>query len=124
MNQEKVTGQAGLEGEGFQITPEIILKNKEMVVDFFGDRRDIYALLKRPGTTRPSVSLETQEALPHDEDKHKDESDQRPMPIDQLPLDPNRITEQRAEHIALFFRESPRLLAEFLEYQTWYDSRV
>jgi hypothetical protein len=124
MSLEKTPSEPSFEGEGFQITPEIILKNKEMVIDFFGDRRDIYKLLQVPSSLRPSVSLETQEMLAHDEDVDKNENDQRPMPTDQLPLDPSRITEKRAEDIALFFKESPQSFALFLEYQKWYDQRA
>jgi hypothetical protein len=124
MSLEKIPSQLSFEGEGFEITLEIILENKEMVVDFFRDKRDIYKLLQKPSSLRPSVSLEINEMLVHDEDVDKNESDQRPMPTDELPFDPSRINEKRAEHIASFFKESPQALAEFLEYQKWYDQRA
>ncbi len=120
MLSENAPRQSIPEGEGFEITPDFLLANKEVVTDFFGDNRQTYALLKKSSATRPSVALETKELLAHDEDGGKSEEQQRTMPIDDLPLDPSLITQERAKHVADFFRENPLALNKFLQYREWY----
>lgn len=120
MLPENAPRQANVEREGFEITPDFLLANKEVITDFFGDNRLIYALLKKSSATRPSVALETKELLAHDEDSGKSEDEQRAMPIDDLPLDPSLITQERAKNIADFFREYPIALDDFLKYREWY----
>lgn len=107
--------QNNLEGESFALTPDIILKNKDVVIDFFGDNREKwYSLLARSGSLRKKVLLHTREELPSESDPEVG------MSLQELPLDPSAITEERAKHIAVFFREYPAALADFLEYSKWY----
>ncbi len=120
MNPEFAPQERDSKGGFFSPTPESILYNREVVTDFFGDNRETYALLKKPTATRPSLALETKELIPHDEDREKNEEEQRVMPTDDLPLDPSQITQERAKHIADFFREYPTALSDYLEYYKWY----
>jgi hypothetical protein len=96
--------QQGFEGEKFQITPGFIVDNKDNVTDFFGDNRESwYKKLLAGGITFPRTSLDSQESFEGEDD-------------DLPPLDPKRITENRAENIAKFFAEYPDAFQSFLEY--------
>lgn len=96
--------QQGFEGEKFQITREFIVDNKENITDFFGDNRHSwYKKLLAGGSTFTRTSLDSQESFEGEDD-------------DLPPLDPERITENRAENIAKFFVEYPDAFQSFLQY--------
>jgi hypothetical protein len=115
MSKEHAPQQNNLDGEGFGVTPDTILNNKEVVVDFFGDNREKwYKLLSRSGVIHKKVILSSNEELPSETDPTV------AMPTQQLPFDPSVITAERAKSIADFFSEYPAALVDFLEYSKWY----
>lgn len=109
MTQE-VSPQKNLEGQGFVLTPDMVLKNREVVTDFFGDNRKWYKELMKGGATYGRVRLGTQQELNEEEE----------VEAENLPLDPSLINDGRANNIAIFFVLHPQALADFLEYSKWY----
>jgi hypothetical protein len=99
--------QQGLEGESFEISKDFILNNKETVTDFFGDNRQWYAKLLTSGQKYTKVSLDGSEI---NEDPNGDGTEEIP------PLDPQRITEGRAENISKFFEEWKEVKEDFIVY--------
>jgi hypothetical protein len=82
------------------------LKNREKVVDFFGDNRETwYKKLLSGGTTFSKVSLDSHQEYDGDEN-------------DLPPLDPLRITEERAGSIAKFFAAYPEANEAFVTYSS------
>jgi hypothetical protein len=83
-----------------------ITENKEIISDFFGDHRDVYdqlvAFSKNKGA---EISLHSQDIGFESEDDDV-----------YSPLDPVRITQERAAIISDFFTENPSLSALFMEY--------
>lgn len=95
-------------GEQFDINVELVKSNAEIVTDFFGDNRKWYEQLKNGGQMYGKVSLTSSNEYDED-DKNPDEND---LP----PLDPSKITEERAKSITAFFRETPEAKKAFEEY--------
>ncbi len=89
------------------LTKETVLTNREKVVDFFGDNRAWYEKLLAGGQRFGRTSLDSQKEF--DADGKGDEDD---LP----PLDPSRITEERAVTILSFFQEYPEAQKAFTEY--------
>jgi hypothetical protein len=118
MSPENAPQQANLEGEVFGITPRVIVDNKEMFTDFFGDNRAWYKQLLLGGSTFSRTSLDITEMLADDTNPEVQ------MPKEQLPLDPDRITTARAASIASFFEVYPAALVDFLEYSKWYTENT
>ena len=103
--------QVGFSENGFTLTKDFILANKVVVTDFFGDNRETwYKKLREGGATFSGTALESQD--PFDEDIENDEDEKKDLP----PLDPERITEGRAENISKFFEENKDAAQAFLEY--------
>lgn len=100
--------QQSLEGEGFEVSKELILENKETVTDFFGDNRHWYAELLTSGKKYSSTSLDSQDDI--HEDPHGNGEDEI------RPLNPAKITEGRSEHIANFFEERKDARDDFIAY--------
>lgn len=100
--------QRQYEGEGFVLSSSFILEQAELVTDFFGDNRDWYYKLQNGGSTYGKVSLHSAEAYDID-GKNPDEND---LP----PLDPAKITQERAETIRLFFKVYPAAKEAFMDY--------
>lgn len=97
----------GFEGEGFAVTPEIIIENRELVTDFFGDNRSWYESLKNGGQTYGRTFLDSQEDF--NVDGNGDDMD---LP----PLEPAKITQERAKSIAAFLKETPDAQMAFAVY--------
>ena len=93
-----------------KIDVDFILANREIVTDFFGDRRNWYEKLVRGGSTFNKTSLDSQNE--YDIDLSDEQKDDEP---DLSPLEPNRITEERAKSISVFFEEYPEAKKMFLE---------
>ena len=97
------------EGENSDISISFVLTHREIVADFFGDRRDWYSKLLKSGITYNKTSIDSKK--PYDTDRKKDDD-----VIDFPPVEPEEITENRAKNIAAFFKEVPGAKEAFLEY--------
>lgn len=97
---------------GFEITSDLVEKNKVLVTDFFGDNRNWYEKLNRGGSTYGKTSLNSTE--PFDVDLADD--DKNFSDVDQAPLDPERIVGDRLKNIVNFFAEYQQAQEEFTRY--------
>ena len=77
------------------------------MIDFFTKNRDWYQKLQNGGSTYGSTSLDTNKAYDVD-GKNPDEND---LP----PLEPTKITQERADKISHFFKEYPAAKVAFME---------
>lgn len=99
--------QIQFSGVQFNISEDLIKRNNEIVTDFFGNKRNWYEKLKQGGQTYGRTSL--------DSSNNYDEDGKNPDENDLPPLDPSKITEERAKSIAAFFRETPEAKKAFEE---------
>jgi hypothetical protein len=100
--------QQALEEEGFDISKEFILDNKETVVDFFGDNRRWYDKLHTSTLVYSKVNLD-----------YKGELNEDPKgggATEIAPVDPLKISDGRAENISKFFQEWKEAKRDFIEY--------
>lgn len=102
------------EVEGFYLTRDVILKNKEIVADFFGDNRvdaegrvNWYKKLVKFG-----VSLDS-----HEDFEGLDVDGEHDLP----PLDPEKVL-QKATKISEFFLKNPDAQAAFFAANSISDS--
>lgn len=98
-------------GDSFEtgLTTDFILGNKEIVTDFFGDNRTTwYAKLLQGGSTFLKTSLDSQDEY--------DEGTTEEMTPDAPPLEPERVTPERAKNIEAFFVAYPEARDAFQEY--------
>lgn len=99
-----------LQGELFPIDVETILQNKEKVTDFFGDHRNTWYkdLVQFKSPTGGGASLDSWEKYDID------------LPVEQQvdlpPLNPEKINDERAKIISLFFKQNEGAQAAFLKY--------
>ena len=106
--------QMNFEGEGFDLSSKLIIDNKDLVTDFFGDNKDWYTLLLQGGSTYKKISLDTQKEY----DKDLADDYLTTTSTDLPPLDPEKITEERAKHIIAFFEENEKAKEAFMSYFT------
>lgn len=99
--------QMKFNGDQFDINEEIIIRNALIVADFFGSKRNWYEKLKHGGQTYSRTSL--------DSSNNYDEDGMNPDENDLPPLDPSKITGEKAKNIAAFFRETPEAKKAFEE---------
>lgn len=106
--------QRSFKEDTFLIDQELVLANREVIVDFFGDNRDTwYVKLMNGGIKYAKTTLVSREE--YDTDLPEPENDdERDLP----PLDPNQITEGRAKNIVAFFEEHPGAKEALLEYMS------
>lgn len=86
-------------GEGLVITADLLTKERELVVDFFGDHREWYEKLLRGGQKYPRTSLDSKSDY--------DVDNENPDENDIAPLDVELLTEVRAKSLIGFFQEYP-----------------
>lgn len=93
-----------------ELSKYFIFNNHTVVADFFGDNRELYEQLKKGGSSFPGTSLDFKGEF--DADLGEDLSVEK----DLASVDPERLTEERATSVAMFFQENPQVSNAFLEY--------
>lgn len=94
--------------ESANFTKDFIMNNGEIIVDFFGDKREWYDKLKSGGSTYRKTSLDVVDGFDEDGLGVNDQ--------DLPPLDVSRLTEERGVQIESFFKVYPEAKRAFLVY--------